>query len=448
MSFRSGFNSDLVLHNLRITGELTLDNVVDTSDLEADTLECSGMATVGELDVTGPATFNSTLSVDNECYLTTLIVSGNSQLDTLSVPGGATLSALNVPNLSQLNDLSVSGSATVASVNVSGNSSLNTVAVNGDITVNNETVTPAQLGYVSGVTSDIQSQIDGKIGAADPVFTGLANLPTTQCNGVMYFNNSGGAVDAPMNYDTQYFGGIGTNATGSDGEVDFLSMGYDSEDTSLSAFDWYILTGAATKNLLMRLRHNVDLFIQGLLSTDAITTAVLAVTGQSTLENVSAGDVTTTTLTTTGVSTTTLTATGQSQLANVSASNMTVSGNLTVTGQIVNSVASNMEIVSIQVTGTGGTFTGTLPLTQNATNSTNYTVFPALYYGYSGSSSGTYSVSGAGASIDGEIMISKRTSSSFVYTFTKGTSDSANYWLNCLVVYGAPGASNVPVSNT
>ena len=284
-----------------------------------------------------------------------------------------------------------------------------------DIMANNELITPAQLGYVSGVTSGIQVQLDGKAPLANPTFTGIATLPTTQCDGVLYLQNTGSAVNAPIDYDTQYFGAIGCNATNGDAEVDFVNMGFFPGSLTASAFDWYIMTANTTKNLLMRLYHNGNLWIDGLLTTDAISTALMTVTGQSTL-------------------------------ANVSATNMTVSGNLTVTGQIMSSVASNMEIVSVQITGTSGTATGTLPLKQNSTNTTNYTVFPAIYYGYSGSSSGTYGVGQVTANVT-EIIISKRNSSSFVYTFNKATNDNANYWLNCLVVYNAPGASSVPVSN-
>jgi hypothetical protein len=455
MSFRSGFNSDLILNNLRITGKLVLDNPDNTADLEVDTINCSGLATLDSLEVTGHTDL-STLTVE------TLAVTGDSLLETLNVTGTATLLTLDVPGNGALNDVAVSGSATVQTLTVAGNTSLNTVDVIGnikannelitpaqlgyvsgvtsgiqaqlngkanladptftgvvtvpDIMANNQTVTPAQLGYVSGVTSGIQAQLDGKATLADPTFTGVATLPTTQCDGVLYLQNTGSAVNAPIDYDTQYFGAIGCNATGGDAEVAFVNMGFFPSSLTSSAFDWYIMTANSTKNLLMLLYHNGNLLIDGLLTTDAITTAVMTVTGQSTL-------------------------------ANVSATDMTVSGNLTVTGQIINSVASNMEIVSVQITGTGGTPTGTLPLTQNSTNTTNYTVFPAIYYGYSGSSSGTYSV-GASSSNITEIVISKRTSSSFVYTFNKGSADSANYWLNCLVVYNAPGASSVPVSNT
>jgi hypothetical protein len=376
MSFRSGFNSDLVLNNLRITGKLVLNNGNDSSELEAETINCTGLATLGELTVTGDTNLTNV-------SMETLAVSGDTQMDNLDVTGLATVAALTVPGTSELSTVAVSGSATVQTLTVSGNTSLDTTDVHGNIVTNNQTVTPAQLGYVSGVTSSIQTQLNAKANLASPTFTGTVTVPNILAN----------------------------NETVTPAQLGYVSGVTSSVQTQLNA------------------KANL---------------ASPTFTGTVTLPTTDCDGV----LTASGIDTTTLTATGESTLQNVTANNMTVSGNLTVTGQIVNSVASNMEIVSVQITGTGGQVSGTFPLTQNTTNTTNYTVFPAIYYAYSGSSGGTYSVGDASKSIEGMVFISKRTTSSFVYTFNKSTSDSANYWLNCLVVYGAPGASSVPVSNT
>ena len=78
MSFRSGFNSDLILNNLRITGKLVLDNADDTANLEADTINCSGLATLDSLEVTG---HTDLYTVTAE----TLAVTGDSQVNNLNI---------------------------------------------------------------------------------------------------------------------------------------------------------------------------------------------------------------------------------------------------------------------------------------------------------------------------------------------------------------------------
>lgn len=66
------------------------------------------------------------------------------------------------------------------------------------------TVTTAELNYVSGVTSAIQTQIDAKAPIASPTFTGTVTIPTaavttvdlgnwtiTESAGVLYFATGG-----------------------------------------------------------------------------------------------------------------------------------------------------------------------------------------------------------------------------------------------------------------
>lgn len=66
------------------------------------------------------------------------------------------------------------------------------------------TVTTAELNYVSGVTSAIQTQIDAKAPTASPTFTGTVTIPTaavttvdlgdwtiTESAGVLYFATGG-----------------------------------------------------------------------------------------------------------------------------------------------------------------------------------------------------------------------------------------------------------------
>jgi cytoskeletal protein CcmA (bactofilin family) len=395
MSFRSGANTDLILRNLQVNGKLTVAN---------------------ELDIT---------------------------------------------------NLYVSGTTVTHDLQVTGNAVLNTVNANGNIVANSQTVTPTQLGYVSGATSNLQSQINTKAPTANPSFTGTANLPTTQCDGVMYLQNSGSSVDNPIDYKSQYFGAIGANATSGHAEVDFVNMGYNASNTTLSAFDWYLMTSATAKTLLARLYNSGNMFIQGILTASGISTTTLTATGQSQLAGVSCSNLAINGNTTANAQTITPAQLGyvsgatsnlQSQIitkANTASPSFTgtvgvnggmnVTGNLNVTGRITGQIASNMEVVQYNLTGNGGSATVTMPLQYNTTETTNYIVIPTIYYGYNGSS-GTYNAMNSSLNLANAIVISNRTSSSFVWQTTKnGTGDNINVWISFLVIYNCQG-TNYPVS--
>jgi hypothetical protein len=65
---------------------------------------------------------------------------------------------------------------------------------------------------------------------------------------------------------------------------------------------------------------------------------------------------------------------------------------------------------------------------------TNYAVFTSIYYGYTGSSSGTYTVYGTSSTM-GQIVISERTETGFKVNFSSGTGDNLNIKLVCMVVF-------------
>lgn len=441
MSFRSGANTDLILRNLQVNGKLTLANELDIQNLD------------------------------------------------------------------------VSGTTETHDLNVDGNAVLNTANIHGNILANSQTVTPAQLGYVSGATSNLQSQINTKAPMANPSFTGTATLQTTQCDGVVYLQNSGASVDNPINYNSQYFGAMGANGTGGHAEVDFVNMGFNASNSTLSAFDWYIMTTSTAETLLMRLYNSGNLFIKGLLTASGISTTTLTASAHSQLADVSANSLTvngnldvsgTTVLNTTenkgymyfnntglsnpidygsqyfGAIGTNYTGNNAEmdfvnlgfQAPNLTASafdwyimtsdtakkllmrllnsgnlliygDTTISGNLTVNGQI--NSQSNMEVLQYNLTGNGGSATVTMPLQYNTTNTTNYIVIPTIYYGYTGSG-GTYNAMNSSINLEYAIVISNRTSSSFVWQTSKnGTGDNINVYISFLVLYNVQGTS-YPVS--
>jgi hypothetical protein len=51
---------------------------------------------------------------------------------------------------------------------------------------------PSQIGYLSGVTSSIQTQLNNCAPKAHPTFTGTVSIPATTSTGVITFANSMG----------------------------------------------------------------------------------------------------------------------------------------------------------------------------------------------------------------------------------------------------------------
>jgi len=442
MSFRSGSNTDFTFNNLKVNGTLTLANNLEIAnlDVQGDT-SLNTLEVHGDLSVIGN-TYLTALQVNELSNLTDLEVVGDTSLNTLEVHGDAQmfedfkvtgntyLSTLQVSGESILTDFEVTGDTSLNDVNITGKTTtneldcfgpvnfngpsvntgyltvFNELSVVGNVLANNEIITPVELGYVNGLTSNIQSQLDSKVETENPVFSGTVSLPTTKTNGYTYIGNDGSAL--PSYNLSSYFGAIGGNMTSGQGELDFVNTGYQNTNTTLSAFDWYMMTSATAKSLLMRLYHNGGLMVSGLLNAAA------------------------------GITTTTLTATGQSNLANVQ-----VTGNLTVTGQITSSAPSNMEVVYYKLQGNGNIVTQTITLLNNTTGTANYSVFPSLYYGFTGSG-GTYNASDTSGALQ-NIVITTRTASSFSWTVQKATANNVNVYVVFLVVYNV-GSSLYPSS--
>ena len=97
------------------------------------------------------------------------------------------------------------------------------------------------------------------------------------------------------------------------------------------------------------------------------------------------------------------------------------------------STAPNFEFQTHQLGQNAATATGNITLTNNITNTTNYAVFPSIYYGWSGSS-GTYTATGTSGAM-GQIVISSITSTQFTWNVSKATGDNVNIFLCFLIVY-------------
>lgn len=106
------------------------------------------------------------------------------------------------------------GNGTSVGLNVGAGKTIavaGTLALTGTMTANGATLSAAELGYLDGVTSAIQTQINAKAGTASPTFTGdatFANVVET------VYNLSGTAIDA-SNGNIQYKT-IGGNTTFTD----------------------------------------------------------------------------------------------------------------------------------------------------------------------------------------------------------------------------------------
>lgn len=106
------------------------------------------------------------------------------------------------------------GTGTSVGLNVGAGKTIavaGTLALTGTMTANGATLSAAELGYLDGVTSAIQTQINAKAGTASPTFTGdatFANVVET------VYNLSGTAIDA-SNGNIQYKT-IGGNTTFTD----------------------------------------------------------------------------------------------------------------------------------------------------------------------------------------------------------------------------------------
>lgn len=421
MSIRSAANSDLVLNNLTVNGILTLDTPLTYQDFEVD-----------NLIVTQDTTLNN------------LSASGNSVVNDLEVTGALTFT--NPPTFTNLTTTEL----TVSGVSANALTIANELDLVANIIAAGTTVTPQQLGYVSGATSNLQTQISALAPINNPTFTGTTTSASAVVNGYTYFGNDGSHIPSgPGNT----YGVLGSNMTNSNGELDFVNLGFSQAIPNASAFDWYIMkTGVET--LLMRMYTTGELLVNGLLNaTGGITTTALTATGSTTLSTstvngdltVNGDEIISGYLNVGG----TLGVTGTTTLAAVNTGAMTVTGALHVTGAITSDTSttfSNMEVLFWQVTG-NGTAVQAMALKHNTANNTDYAVFATIYDGYTGGSSGTYNNAGTSTAL-GQVIISLRTSSSFTFTLAHdNTGDDVNVYVQFLIVYGVSN-SGYPSSYT
>ena len=115
-------------------------------------------------------------------------------------------------------------------------------------------------------------------------------------------------------------------------------------------------------------------------------------------------------------------------------SNCEIVGDLTVLGTLSANINSTMEIVYFNMIGNASAVTQTMTLLNNLEATTDYSVFPSFYYGFT-RSGGTYDI-GATSTAVNQIMITNRLADSFELYVTKTTGDNINVYVVFLVIYG------------
>lgn len=93
----------------------------------------------------------------------------------------------------------------------------------------------------------------------------------------------------------------------------------------------------------------------------------------------------------------------------------------------------SFEIQYFNLGGNAGSVTQAINLSHNVTNTTDYAVFPSVYYGFSGSG-GTYTAVTSSSALS-TIIISSITSSQFTFNLQKATGDNVNIFITFLIVY-------------
>ena len=111
-------------------------------------------------------------------------------------------------------------------------------------------------------------------------------------------------------------------------------------------------------------------------------------------------------------------------------------GNKPVQSKKLSSTAMpNMEVLFFHLTGTVQQSTATMLLANNINGTTNYAVFPSLYYGFASGSGTTYGVYDSYFNIN----VSNFTPTQFFCNIKKGSGDAANVYIQFLVIYDMVG---------
>ena len=162
---------------------------VNTSNVDVPTMRMSWQGIWSKV----PHTMESTLSVTGNLTLTGNLIANSTTITPVQ------LSYLNgtASNIqTQLNNkLDLTGGTISGNLTISGTTTLNSqVNLNDILYVNSTTITPTQLSYLSGVSSNIQNQLNNKVNSADLGYTKSGNTLTFAANTILNVTSGTGEI--------------------------------------------------------------------------------------------------------------------------------------------------------------------------------------------------------------------------------------------------------------
>lgn len=195
----------IISGNLNITGNLIVNSLTitpvelsyisgATSNIQTALNNKASLSTLNTFNLTN--TFSANIHVGGTANLSTLNVTGNELLGgNLTINGASGTNK--IYGMSKFygftymenrllcsENIEVTGNISAANLNIGFNTTLN-----GNIIVNSTTITPIELSYIDGITSNIQTQLNNKASLSTNTFTGTNTFPsisftngTTQTN--------------------------------------------------------------------------------------------------------------------------------------------------------------------------------------------------------------------------------------------------------------------------
>ena len=192
-----------------------------------------------------------------------------------------------------------------------------------------------------------------------------------------------------------------------------------------------------------------DLNLSDLTVTESTTVKDINVTGEATVNQIVTNDISTGNLATHTLTSDSMTLAGAINVNGATWCNqgLTVADDIYCNGAInfnPNAQTNLIEVLWYQLTGNAGSVNEVMTLANNTSGTTNYSVFPSFYYGFSGSG-GTYDLNGTAGALQQQIIINNRTSTTFNWYLNKSSGDNINVIVTFLVVYNV-GTSGYPSS--
>ena len=373
MSIRSLANGDLILRNLTITGTLTTNEATIPSDLSIENLDVSNATNLNILTATGATNLNS-LTATGATNLINLTATGSTSLNTLSTSGSASVNSLNVVGTSTLTNTNITGSTSLTD-NVAEITTYDNIVVGQDLSPSVLKLNDTNTTY-SGGSRSLMIELE-RAGVNSQNWTSQAGIAM----GNYTTTDDGTALDFDLSY---------LASSGSGGNFwDFVKV--------LSLWSISTTEGRVGVNNPSP-QYNLDVIGTANASGNLTIGADITASGNVSCNDINCGDITCNSIN--GV---------------VPQNNMTIS-----------------EVVFASITGNASSYSGTIGIT-NPTGANNYSVYPSVYYGSTGSS-GTYDASGTAEAIQ-YIITANRQINNFDFYGYKTDGNNVAIYVQFLVIY-------------